>query len=144
MAPGTTVDLTVIRDGDRKQIAVELGELPTEIAGIGGMRGGSPELRTGAFEGVRLSELNDQVRRQFDIPENVEGVLVTDVQPDSAAYAAGLRPGEIIVSVERKSVSSVNEAIRAARTSEDNLIVLRVWSDGGGRWIVVDTSKQKE
>jgi len=53
------------------------------------------------------------VRRQYDLPDDLEGVVITDVAVRGEAYDKGLRPGMIVSEVNRHSVASVKE-FRAA------------------------------
>ena len=58
---------------------------------------------------LHLSELTVENRKQFGIPESVEGVLVTDVATDTAAYEKGIRKGDVIVEVAQDFVNSPEE-----------------------------------
>jgi serine protease Do len=55
---------------------------------------------------LKLAELTVENRKQFGIPENVEGVLVTDVPQQTAAYEKGIRKGDVIVEVAQDFVDS--------------------------------------
>ncbi len=63
--------------------------------------------------GVYLSNLNNQNRYQYRIPSNVEGVLVTDVKPNSAAEKAGIQAGDVIVQIEDMEIKNLNDIERA-------------------------------
>ena len=71
----------------------------------------------------------------------VKGAVVTDVNPDSAAFEAGLRRGDVIQEINRKPVSSAEDAVRLTENVKDKKVLLRVWSQGGSRYVVVDESK---
>jgi len=53
---------------------------------------------------VTVGELDQQARRQYNLPGHVNGVVVTEVAPDSAAAEAGLKPGDVIQEINRKPV----------------------------------------
>ncbi len=73
-------------------------------------------------------------------PEKVNGVVVTEVKPDSAAAEAGLKPGDVIQEINRKPVKTAEEAVRMTETATDKTTLLRVWRNGGSRFVVVDES----
>ncbi|HTD87211.1 MAG TPA: PDZ domain-containing protein, partial [Candidatus Binatia bacterium] len=77
----------------------------------------------------------------FKIPSTVKGVIVMGVEPDSAAYDAGLREGDVIQEINRKPVTSADEAVRMTEKAESKTTLLRVWSKGGSRYVVVDETR---
>jgi len=105
-APGTVVKLTVHRPEGEKVIPVTLGTLPTQDRD----QDGEPDLQGGSrtpLEGVSVDELDRQTAQQLRLPDDVRGVVVTNVDVASKAYDAGLRRGDVILSVNRKPVTSV-------------------------------------
>ncbi len=90
---------------------------------------------------MTVSDLDARARRQFDIPESVKGVIVTDLEPDSAAAEAGLKPGDVIQEINRTPVKTAEEAVRLTERPRSKVTMLRVWSNGGSRYMVVDESK---
>jgi serine protease Do len=129
-APGTTVDLGVLRDGKERSIPVKLGELPadeTAKAEDGGQLG-SQSGRSTDLLGLRLEELTRPVRSELDIPPSVEGLLVTEVDPSKPAGRAGLQRGDIITRVgndEILSLRSFEEAVKGARAGKPVLFLVR-------------------
>ncbi|WP_425523751.1 Do family serine endopeptidase [Rhizobium setariae] len=55
---------------------------------------------------LSLSVLNAETRKQFNIPDSVEGVLITDVPQTSAAYEKGIRKGDVIVEIAQEFVDT--------------------------------------
>jgi len=144
-APGTKVPVKVLRDGKEQTFTVKLGELPTEsLAKAGGRPDG---LRRGtqadALDGVIVENVDARYRRQFNIPNQVQGALVVDVDAASPAAAAGLRPGDIILEINRQRVNSADEAVERSQEIKGDRVLLRVWSGGGSRYLVVDASKRR-
>lgn len=143
-APGTKVQMKVIRDGQEQMIHAKLDELnPEGMARVGGRSGG---LRRGSggdpLDGVTVDDLDPRNRRQFNIPSQVRsGALVVDVDPASAAAAAGLRPGDVILEINRQAVSNADEAVELSDKTKGDRLLLRIWSGGGSRFLVVDASK---
>jgi serine protease Do len=95
----------------------------------------------GTLNGVEVSDLDANGRRQFNIPENIRGALVTNIDPDSAAAEAGLRTGDIILEINRHPVKNADDAVKLTEKPKDKTTLLRVWSNGGSRFVVVDESK---
>ncbi|MCI0572777.1 MAG: PDZ domain-containing protein, partial [Myxococcaceae bacterium] len=134
-APGATVKLDVVRDGTEKQIAVTLGTFPDEPA-----EGDSEEARKGKL-GMSLRDLTPALAERLDLPRATKGVLVWEVEPGGAAENAILSRGDVIVSVNGKAVSSVDEfeaAVEEARA--DGAARLRVQSSQGFRIVVLRLS----
>ena len=94
-----------------------------------------------ALNGVAVTDIDNAVRHQAKLPASVKGALVTEVTPDSAAYEAGLRQGDVIQEINRKPVKSAEEAVRLTEKTESKTTLLRVWRNGGSHYVVVDESK---
>ena len=139
VAPETKVPLKVVRDGKEKTLTATMGEWPGEKTVAGASRGAA---KSTALDGVTVDDLDRRVREQFEIPAEVRGALVTKVDPDSASYDAGLRPGDVILEINRQRVRDARDAIEISDNIKDGRSLLRVWSKGGTRYIVVDESKK--
>lgn len=140
--PKKKVVLKIIRDGKQSSLTVTLGERPTDLAARFGQEPAGEELGPTGLEGVQLADLDNRTRRQFDIPENLQGALVTEVEPGSPA-SEKLRPGNVIVEINRKPVENVADARRFLREAKGEKILLRVWSRGGSYYVVVDRGTRK-
>jgi len=138
--PDTKVALKAIRDGKEKSFSTTLAELPANDLAARGVPG-APARKGDALDGVQLNNLDSRARQQLDIPANVRGALVTDVEPGSPAASAGLRPGDVIVEVNRRPVNDADDAVTQSRPLKDGSVLLRVWSQGRSRYVVVDTAK---
>lgn len=137
--PGREVALSVVRDGDLKELKATLNELPGAKLASNDAPGGKSDER---LAGVAVTDLGRDDRRQLDLPKDVEGVLVADVAPDSPAAKAGLRKGDVILEIDRRKVTSTDEAIGLAESVKGDQILLRVWSQGASRFLVVDEGRQ--
>jgi serine protease Do len=139
-APGTKVQVKFLRDGKEQQATVKLGELPE--GGLakadtrpGGLRR-SPQ--PDVLDGVTVDDLDARTRRQFNLPAQLQGAVVVEVDPASAAAAAGLRAGDVILEINRQRVTNADEAVRLSEQVKNNRVLLRVWSQGGSRFLVVE------
>jgi serine protease Do len=129
-APGTEVELRVRRDGAEHTFTVELGRRPGRDED-GAARGERPEAP--ARWGLGLAPLQEGLARQLEVDE---GVLVRNVQPGSPADDAGLRPGDVILTVGTADVSSLEECLAALRSDEAaSGVRLRVRTEGGTHWV---------
>jgi serine protease Do len=111
LAPGTEVDLGIIRDGKRIAVEVELEErAPTEEP---------PELEEEFQEeeqatsrvGITVSELTDRARQFYGLEEDLEGVVITRVRPVSPAGEEGLIRGDVITEANGRSVEATDDLI---------------------------------
>lgn len=122
--PGTEVVFEVVREGERIEIPVELGELPGEIA-----QTGQEDLSD--LVGFTVSGLTAELAERYDIAQGLTGVVVTSVDPASSAARQGLREGDVIRSVNRQRVSSVEDFNGViAQIDEGDTVLLRVHRGG--------------
>ena len=136
--PGQTVPVKILRDGTSKTLEVTVKTLPgTENLA----KNDKASDDTGTLNGVGVTDLDEQAREQFKVPETIKGAVVSEVKPDSAAAEAGLKPGDIIQEINRKPVKSAEEAVRLTENPSDKTTLLRVWREGGSHFMVVDESK---
>jgi serine protease Do len=136
--PGETVPVKILRDGESKTLDVTVKELPgTEH--FAKNDSAHPD-DTGTLNGVAVGDLDNNVRQQFELPGTVKGAVVTEVDPNSASAEAGLRPGDVIQEINRKPVKNAEEAVHMTEKASDKTTLLRIWRDGGSRYVVVDES----
>jgi serine protease Do len=141
-APNTTINLKVERNGQTVNVPVTLGELDLDAENKGGAEGNLPGGgEKGALKGLSVQALTPDLRQQLQTPEGTQGVVITDVDADSAASAAGLQQGDIIVQVNRKPVTTVSEfnsAVNAGASRESTLLLVK---RGQGTQFVVVPNK---
>jgi serine protease Do len=138
--PGTDANLKILRDGKEQTIKVKVGDIPDDerIASRGGPAGNQDE---GSLNGVGVTDLTPAARDEFDIPANVRGALVTQVDPNSPSALAGLSPGDVIMEINGKAVRSSEDAIKLTEKTETGKTRLKLWSRTGTHWIVVDETE---
>ena len=135
-APGTDVKLKVIRDGKEKKFTVTLGELNPDgvtVSDGSGKWGQKSDL----LDGVQVDDLSDEWRYRYRIPDHVEGVFVKNVDPNSPAYYAGLRAGNIITAIDRRPVKSAKDAIKISERIRKDRVLLHVRTPEGAQYLVV-------
>ena len=136
--PGSTIKLAVTRDGKDMTVPVTVekmggGKGATEIASA---ENGKPRW------GVGIADLDSNTRQQLQAPTQVQGAVVAKVVPGSPADNAGLQPGDVIESVNRKatpSASAVKDALGSVANGDS--VMLRVWSNGGSTFRVLHPSE---
>jgi serine protease Do len=138
--PGETVPVKVLREGANKTFKVTVNEIPGSDA-LAKSDSKGPAEDTGTLNGVSVTDVDNRARQEFNLPANVRGAIVTEVDPDSAAAEAGLRTGDVIVEINRKPVKNAEEAVRLTERVDSKKTLLRVWRDGGSRFVLVDESK---
>ncbi len=108
-APGTPVKIKVWRDGSERELTVKLAEVePTAGAKEEPIKA-SANKATGPLAGVSVENLTPEKARDYRLPAGTTGVVITDVDADSDAAAAGLSPGMVIIEVARHPVATVSE-----------------------------------
>jgi serine protease Do len=137
--PGSSVPVKVMRDGVTKTMSLTVKQLPGESMAKGPSNTGNSTGDT--LHGVGVTDLDSSTRSELQVPAQVQGAVVSEVQPDSAAYEAGLRQGDVIMEINHKPVKNAEQAVAATTKPADRVTLLRVWSHGGSRYVVVDESQ---
>jgi serine protease Do len=89
---------------------------------------------------LALAQLTPDAKRSMDLPDDLEGAVVTDVQPDSPAAEKGLQRGDVIIEADHQKVTepkAVSDAVRAAAERGDKSILLLVKREGQDRFVAV-------
>lgn len=108
---GQKLELMVERSGKEQTLVATVGRLPAnpEIASSQGPDVNGSEAAPAAL-GLKFGELTPALRKRLHVDKNVDGVVITAIANDSPAQALGLAPGDIIVSVDQKQVTSPQDA----------------------------------
>jgi len=135
IAPGTQIELGILRDGKPENIHLTVGEF--HKPGAEEASNGSGSGQHGRL-GLTVADLSDDVRQQLHVPEQVHGAAIEQVRPGSAADDAGLAPGEVILEVNRHPVTSADNFVSQVHAAPENKdILLLVWANGGATYRVV-------
>lgn len=129
--PGSEADVEVLRDGERTRLAVTVGTMDQDLAQAPASDPSAGDTRLG----VAVAPLDEQTRSRFEIPEQLSGTVIVQVQPDSAAARAGLRPGDVILQAGAHSVASPEDLAAAVQGAGDGQLVLLV-NRQGNQWFV--------
>ncbi|MFQ5912781.1 MAG: DegQ family serine endoprotease [Nitrospinota bacterium] len=114
---GKEVKVKVLREGRERTLTVEVGKLSDEVVASAA---GAPKVL-----GLTVQPLTQERAKELGLKGD-QGVVVQEVDPDSPAAHASLRPGDIILEVNRQAVSSVGD-LRAAlsKSDEDHLFLVQ-------------------
>jgi len=118
--PGTTVDLGILRDGKAKDVTVELGTFP-EDGDQASLQ--DPNQSTNDDLGITVEPIDPNNEREYDLQAS-DGLVITAVAPNSPAAEKGLRPGDVILEVNRAVVSSLRDYREAVGKHEKDRPVL--------------------
>lgn len=146
MAPGTRVDLSILRDGKTLKVPVTLSQLSDGVAANDGgdaAPGSTPRASAGNPLGLVGEDLGGDDRRQLGLKPG-EGVGIARVE-GSAARNAGLRPGDVVLQVGRASVGSVAALDRElGKVGKGQTVMLLVRRDGATQFVAVTPGGDEE
>jgi S1-C subfamily serine protease len=117
------VRLRVLQNGSEKEVPITLGTFPEELN-----RADNDDDEGGAAQhGMTLRELTPQMAERLELPRNTRGVVVTSVEAGTSAEEAGLRRGDVIVSVNGEPTEAVASfESQLAKAKADGVARLRV------------------
>ena len=138
VAPGTKISLDVLRDGKTEHLAATTGERPNRVGSRSFEPAGASD--EGVLNGVAVDDLTAEARHEMNLPARLNGAVVTEVAPDSAAARAGVSSGDIILEINRQRVGSAQDAVELSAKAEGKKTLLKLWSRGSTIFVVVDES----
>ncbi|MDA8434222.1 MAG: DegQ family serine endoprotease [Nitrospiraceae bacterium] len=129
--PGESHHLTVMRNNRVLTLNVAIGELPQETQEVGG------EEDKNVLKGVEVQEITPELAARLDLPEQVTGVMVSDINEDSPAYGV-LASGDVIQEINRSRITGVKDYERAmAETGKNDSLLLLVYRGGSSLFITL-------
>jgi serine protease Do len=148
MAPGSQLNLRVVHNGQLRNVTLTLVDLP-KVESATAPKAEQPEQQsarqkpsTGGEQprlGVAIAEVTPEIAKDLKIPETTKGVVVANVEEDSAAADAGLQTGDIIQEVDRKSIKTIGDfRTSMAQHSGTDPILLLVNRQGSTRFVAVE------
>jgi serine protease Do len=139
----------LLSNGRTKTVTVTLAELPVKMLQSQNDRNNSDSgsSTADALDGVTVQDLNQGIRQQLKVPDDIRGALVTDVDQDSNSAEAGLQRGDVIVEVNRQLVNNADDAVKLCRQAKGDQILLKFWRRtgdlAGTHYLSVDNTKKK-
>ncbi len=119
-SPGTTIKVDIIREGKEKSVKVKIATLAQKEE--------QPPSEEEATWGIAVQDITPDLAHRLGLGPDETGVIISDVDPDSAAAEAGLRPGDLIVQVNREDIEDLddyNEAMEKAAESQTVLLLVK-------------------
>jgi serine protease Do len=140
LVAGRATTFNVSRQGKPMQIKVTIGARPDEKVASNAQGGGGGSVGPSASAmGLGLSSLTPEARRMYNLNDDVNGVVITKVDPDSDAADKGLQPGDVVLKIGNRTVRSpadVQSGITEARNGGRKSVLLLVARQAGGTGFV--------
>ena len=131
--PGTSVPVTVYRKKEKKSVNVVVDELDLDAEQgrqAGGRREPAEEPTATGF-GMEVGPVTPELARELELPRNRGGAVVLDVERNSPAFNAGIRPNDVIIEVNQQEVANVSQVQRELqRATPGQPVFLLIWRDG--------------
>jgi serine protease Do len=116
--------MEIYREGKRQDMQVELAEMPNEDGTANAPTGAAPAASS-SLDGLTLEDLNAENRRGFEVPSAVQGgVVITRVDPRGSAVRSGLRPGDVLLEVNRTPVDNLAKFKELYSKAKGNVLLL--------------------
>jgi serine protease Do len=128
---GATVAVNVVREGKPTGVRVTVGELPSPAAEVAVEEGGS--------SGMALQTVTPELAQSLGLPAGTRGAAVTDVSNGSPAARAGVKPGDVVVEVDRQPVATAEAAATAVQQPRPSGHLVRVVGEHGSRFLTLPT-----
>lgn len=133
LGAGTKVSIDFMRNKKSESSSVELGQLPENMSDHSFF-----EKDYGSLSGLTIAPLDDETKSRFQIPDQVnQGVIITAIKEGSPAQAANLRPGDIILEIDRIEINSVEDFRKAYKKSPGEGTLLLIYRNGSAYYLVL-------
>jgi Do/DeqQ family serine protease len=138
--PGSEIKLTVSRDGTEREFTAKLDEFEVEGVKPSDKRDeekDSEKSNENGKLGLSLQPLTPEIAKQLNITADTEGLVVTEVDPNGAAAEAGLNRGDVIMEINKKSVTTIEDVQSALESSGDKPVLLLISRKGQTIYLTV-------
>lgn len=132
-SPGDEITITVEREGKMIQFDIKLSEQTEEVAS-------TAENGYTKF-GITVNNVTESDRKEYSIPDRIEGVIVKYVDPNSIAYRVGIRRGDVIMYLNRKRIENLDDWEKAiSKVKSGDVVALMTYRNGVRRYITFTIS----
>jgi len=125
---GTKVKVKLLRQKKELELEVTIAELPRKPGEAAEREGGDDGEESTALSGVTVRDLTPDLAKRFGLGEGDTGVVVIRIDPASRAAEAGIRPGDVILQVNQKDVTTIEEykkAVGRIKAKDRALLLVR-------------------
>jgi serine protease Do len=140
------VRVTVFRDGETQTVMVTLGRREDAERAVPASAIEEPEEPSETtLMGLTVSTLTDELREQLGLDEDATGLVVSDIDIDSAAYSKGLRAGDLIEEagqVRVNTIAQLEERIAEAREAGQQSFLLLIRRGGDPRFVALSLDEE--
>jgi serine protease Do len=132
--PKTKVVLQIVRDGKTKDVEIIIGEQPADLGKA--IQGNDTKFPLKKF-GLSFQNITKDLVDQFGYKRD-QGIVIREVEPNSSAAAAGLKPGLLVEEVDKQRVHNLNELDKILQKSDNpKRILLRVRNGNFSQYVVL-------
>jgi len=129
--PGNAIKLTVVRDGAEQELTATLDEFQLENDksvnnGSDSEKGDNSENKPSGKLGLSLQPVTPQIAKQLNLEADTQGLVVMDVDQNGAAAEEGIMRGDVILEINKKTVTSLEDVQKALEQSEGKPVLLLV------------------
>jgi len=139
--PGTKIEIVIVRDGQKKTLHLIVGKRKISKHEMFGAIPNIPDIRVftrNHILGLQLLTLNEQLGEYFGVPNN-EGVLVEEVEGESAAEKAGFIAGDIITRIGNKAIDAAEKIQKELRKyDEGDKVEFEIYRRGAKKTISIE------
>lgn len=146
------VEVQYFRDGKKLTTKITVGELKDDdsqdepkTAEQAQPKQDSGQTALGSL-GFSVAPVSSSLRDRFDLPADAKGLVITDVAANGPAAEKGLRPGDVLVSVDNDAVKSgadILNHVESTRKSNRHTILLLVQSGADMRYVPLKVDNKK-
>lgn len=133
--PGAEAALEILRGGQLIEVNVTFAKRPAGYAAL--------SITEGALRGVGVQKLTPALRAQWSVPSNVEGMLVSQIDPQSASARVGLQVGDVIEEINRQPAHNLDDFSRLAADLKNQQALLLINRRGTGLFLVITPNESK-
>ena len=136
---GEKINIKLIREGKAKTLKVKLGKRPEN----GGDAIGENQSSNQTFDlfGFRLKQMDADIAGKLGYPENIKGLLIVDIEPNSQASKTVVRQGDLLMEINRHKISTIQDYRRYLKAMGRGGIVQLLFGRGNSHVFVVRLEK---
>jgi serine protease Do len=142
MSPGTKAQIKVNREGQEKTFGVDLVEMPANAmqpATEASPEESAPPEKSVVFGAVVVADVTDDLRTALNLPKEIQGAVIVELDSASPAAQAGLHEGDVIQEVNKQPVKNAKDLVALSKKLKPNeKILMRVYSQGRGGYVALE------